>query len=169
MRRFLYALGCVTLVAIITGAVGFGLLAYKGSELDAESRAFIDGAVPVIVAHWNRQELLDRATHELRANADPEQLRTMFDALSRLGRLVEYGGATGQAIAAYIAGGESTVSGRYVARARFEGGSATFRIGLLKRDGHCLIHSFHVDPAGNGSPSGRGAWVSELAYKCLRM
>jgi hypothetical protein len=157
MRRFLYALGCVTLVALIAGFVGFGYLAYKGSELDAESRAFVDGAVPAIAEHWSRQELLDRATPELRANANPEQLQAMFEALSRLGRLVEYEGAKGQAMAAFIAGSESTVSGSYVARAKFEGGSAMFRIGLLKRDGHWMIHNFHVDPAANGSPSGRGA------------
>jgi hypothetical protein len=157
MRRFLYALGCVTMVALIAGVAGFGLLAYKGSELGAESRTFVDGAVPAIVPHWNKEEVLDRATPEVRANANPEQLRAMFEALSRLGRLVQYEGAKGQAMSAFVAGGENTVSGTYVARAKFEGGSATFRIGLLKRDGHWMIHNFHVDPAGNGSPSDRGA------------
>jgi hypothetical protein len=77
MRRFLYALGCVTMVALIAGVAGFGLLAYKGSELGAESRTFVDGAVPAIVPHWNKEELLDRATPEVRANANPEQLRAM--------------------------------------------------------------------------------------------
>src|SRR5437868_1370243 len=89
MRRFLYILGLLTLV----GLVGLGVVAYKGSELDTESRAFVDGAVPAIVEHWSRQELLERATPELRANANPEQLQAMFEALSRLGRLVEYEGA----------------------------------------------------------------------------
>jgi hypothetical protein len=157
MRRFLLILGSLTLVAIVVGVVGFGFLAYNGHELDVESRAFIDGAVPAIAAHWSKQELLDRATPELRENAKPEQLQALFETLSRLGRLVEYEGAKGQAGATYMVGSGSTVSGSYVAKATFEGGAATFRIGLLKRDGHWMIHNFHVDPAASRPAGGKGA------------
>ena len=151
MRRLLYILGSLTLVVLVLGIGGFGMLAFRGNELDAESRAFVDGRVPAIAAHWSKQELLDRATPELRENAGPEQLQEMFQTLSRLGRLVEYGGAQGQAMMTYIAGSGST------ARAKFEAGSAIFKIGLLKRDGHWMIHNFHVDPAGNAAGIGRGA------------
>ena len=45
MRRFLYILGSLTLVVFVVAIVGFGLVAYKGNELDAESRAFVDNAL----------------------------------------------------------------------------------------------------------------------------
>jgi hypothetical protein len=157
MRRFLYILGSLTLVVFVVAIVGFGLVAYKGNELDAESRAFVDSAVPAIAARWSKQELLDRATPELRENAKPARLQMMFEALSRLGRPVEYEGATGQATMTYIAGSGSTVSGSYTAKVKFEGGSAAFKIGLLRRDGHWMIHNFHVDPVGSSPAGGKGA------------
>ena len=35
--------------------------------------------------------------------------------------------------------------------------SAAFKIGLLRRDGHWMIHNFHVDPAGSSPAGGKGA------------
>ncbi len=62
-------------------------------------------------------------------------LSALFDRLSQLDPLIEYEGATGEAAMSYIAGSGSTESASYVAKARFQNGSATFRIVLMKRDG----------------------------------
>lgn len=77
---------------------------YKGNALDAESKAFVDSAVPAIAATWDKEQLLDRATPELRANVKPEDLRALLDAVSQLGPLIEYQGATGEANMSYMAG-----------------------------------------------------------------
>lgn len=145
MRRFLYILGALTLIIIVAAGIGLGVFFYKGNALDAESKAFVDRAVTAITATWNEQQLLDRATPELRASVKPEELKALFDRLSRLGPLVEYEGATGEATMSYIAGSGGTVSASYVAKARFRNGTATFRIVLMKRDGRWMIHNFHVD------------------------
>jgi len=154
VRKFLYVLGAFTLAVVIAAGVGLGALLYKGHQLDTESKAFVDSAVPAIVTTWSKQQLLDRATPELRETIKPDELNALFDRLSQLGPLVEYQGATGEAAMSYIAGSGGTVSASYDAKARFQNGSATFRIVLMKRDGRWMIHNFHVEPTP-GTPSGQ--------------
>jgi hypothetical protein len=146
MPKLLYALGAVTLAVIIAASVGLGALFYKGHELDAESKAFVDSAIPAITRAWSKEQLLERSTTELRRSIKPDELDALFDRLSQFGPLVEYEGATGQATMSYLSGLGSTVSASYDAKARLQNGSATFRILLMKRDGRWLIHNFHVDP-----------------------
>jgi hypothetical protein len=155
MRKFLYILGALTLIGLVAGIIGLGVVVYEGRALDAESKAFIDSAVPAISATWSKQQLLDRATPELRASVKPEALNALFDGLSRLGPLMEYEGAKGDATMSYMAGSGSTVSASYVAKARFQNGAAIFRIALRKRDGRWMIHNFHVDSAPGSRPEQR--------------
>jgi hypothetical protein len=156
MRRFLVILGGLALVIIVAAGVGVGVLVYKGNALDAESKAFVDSAVPAIAANWSKEQLLDRATPELRDSIKPEQFRSVFAAVSQLGPLVEYEGATGEANMSYMAGSGGAVSASYVAKVRFKEGEATIRIVLVKRDGRWMINGFHIDPSPSGAPS-RGA------------
>jgi len=71
VRKFLYVLGSLTLVVIVGAGIGLGVAFYKGHELDAESKAFVDSAIPAITATWSKQQLLDRATPELREASSP--------------------------------------------------------------------------------------------------
>jgi hypothetical protein len=145
----------LTLIVIIVASVGLGVALIKGRALDAESKAFVDAAIPAISATWSKQQLLDRATPELRDIAKPDQLNAMFDRLSQLGPLVKYEGATGQSGMTYMIGSGSTVAASYVAKAQFQNGGAVFRIVLRKRDGRWMIHNFHVDPVP-GNRAGQG-------------
>jgi hypothetical protein len=155
LRRLTYILGIFTLTVIVVAGIGVGVLFYKGHALDAESKAFVDGAIPAIAASWNKEELFKRASPELRKTAKPEDLRALFDALSRLGPLVEYQGAAGESRMSFIVGSGSTISALYLAKARFQYGSATFRVVLIKRDGLWMIQNFHVNlPPGTGAPKG---------------
>jgi hypothetical protein len=151
MRKFLVALGAMTLFIVVAAGLGVGILIYKGKGLDRESKAYVDSAVPAIVAVWSKEALLDRATPELRANARPEDLRSLFDWASRLGPFVAYDGAMGDSNMSFMLGGSGTVSARYVAKVRFRDGTATIRIVLVKRDGKWLINSFHIEPKLTGS------------------
>lgn len=155
MRKFLYILGALTLTMFVVIGVGVGVLAYNGTALDAESKTFVDGAVPAITANWSEDQLLDRSTPELRDSIKPGELKSLFTAFARIGPLVEYQGAMGEANMSYVAGVGSTVSASYVAKARFQNGDATFRIVLLKRGGHWLIQNFHVDTQPNGRAAER--------------
>jgi hypothetical protein len=147
MRRFLLILGTLTLVFIVVAVIGVGILFYKGNALDAESKAFVDRAVPAIVANWDRKQLLELASPELQQKVRPEELNALFTSLSRLGHLVEYVGATGDARMSYNLGSGGTLTASYLARARFENGAAMIRLNLIKRDGDWMINYFYVDSA----------------------
>ena len=155
MRRFLYVIGAVALIVIVVAGIGVGVLVYKGNALDAESKAFVDSAVPAIVANGSKEQLLDRATPELRDSVKPEELRALFDAVSQLGPFAAYEGATGEANMSYMTGSGSSVSASYIAKAQFKNGTATIHLALLKRDGRWMISGFHVDTSLAGT-SGRG-------------
>jgi hypothetical protein len=155
MRRFIYILGVLTLTIVVAAAIGLGVLFYRGHALDAESKAFVDSAVSAIATNWSEEQLLDRATPELRETIRPDELSALFAVLSRLGRLVRYEGATGGATMSYMASSGSTVSAFYVAKARFENGTAIFRILLVRRAGRWMINGFHVDSAPGGKPPQR--------------
>jgi hypothetical protein len=147
MRRFLLVLGTLTLIFIVMAVIGAGILFYKGSALDAESKTFVDHAVPVIVTNWDREQLLELASPELQEKVRPDELRAAFSSFSRLGHLVEYIGATGDARMSYDLGSGGIISATYLARARFENGAATIRLILIKRDELWMINYFYVDLA----------------------
>jgi hypothetical protein len=155
LNKFLRGLGALTLAVLVAGAVSLAVLVYKGRALDAESKAFVDNAVPAIASNWGKEQLLDRATPELRNSVGPGQLTTFFNTLSRLGPLLKYEGAAGASAFSYIAGAGNTESAAYTAKARFQNGSATFQIVLLKRGGRWMIQTFHVDPKLDGEGSQR--------------
>jgi len=155
VRKFLIVFGALALVAVVAAAVGIGVVAYRGNALDAESKAYIDGAVPAIAAAWNKQELLDRATPELKASVKPEELTAFFATLARLGPMVEYRGAKGDATMGYTTEFGSVTSASYTATVRCRNGSASFRIVLKKRDGHWMIHNLHVDPVAETPTVGK--------------
>jgi hypothetical protein len=145
MRKLLSFVGAAALFVIVAAGIGLGVLFYQGNALDLEGRAFVDSAVPAIAATWSKQQLLDVATPELQS-FKPEDLNVFFYRLSQLGPLVEYEGATKEAMQTNIAVSGDTVFARYVAKARFENGTATFRVVVIKRDGRWMMHGIHVDP-----------------------
>lgn len=110
MRKFFYALGISAFLLIVVAGIGTGFAAYKGTRLDAESRAFVDSAVPAITAHWDKEQLRERASPQLRRNLKPVRLTALFEMFSQLGPLVAYEGARGQAMMSYKTGAGGTIS-----------------------------------------------------------
>jgi hypothetical protein len=153
MRKFLAIIGAVALVVVAVMAVGIVAAIWQGKVADAESKAFVDTAVPAIAEDWHEQQLFDRATPELRKAANPVDLAEFFSKLSALGSLTKYDGCVGQSMLSYFTGTGSTVTAAYSATAEFKNGTATFSIALLKRDGRWMINGFHVNP-NLKSPSG---------------
>ncbi len=147
MGKFLKIFGGLALLACVLGGIGFAVIAYNGSALDASSKMFVDNAVPAIAANWNPQALLDRSTPELRAIAKPDAVNALFARFSQFGPLVRYEGAKGHAGMYYTSRYGSVISAMYVAKAEFQNGAAIFRLGLRYRDKHWLIQNFHVDRA----------------------
>lgn len=146
MRKILYGLGLVSLLLVATLIGGIGVVAYNGNKLDAESKSFVDSAVPAISANWNSHALLERASPEFIQGVSPDQLKAGFDQFSMLGHLANYEGSQGEANMAFFFGSGGSISASYVAKARFENGEAVFRITLVKRNGHWLIRALNIRP-----------------------
>lgn len=155
MRRLLHILGALTLTVFVAAGIAVGVLAYKGIALDAQSKAYVDKAVPAITAGWSEQQLLRRAAPELRAALKPRQLNSLFATLSRLGSLVRYEGATGGSNVSFMVGTGRTISAFYVAKARFQNGTADIRLVLVKKKGRWQIDGFHVEIVSYQQPAHR--------------
>jgi hypothetical protein len=151
MRKFLSIFGALMLFVVAAVGMSIGVLIYKGPAHEAEGKTFVDSAVPAIAATWSPQQLLELGTPELLQNVKPEELNAFFYRLSQLGTLIEYEGATGEVTHSVMGffGSSSSVSANYVAKARFQNGTATFRMVVMKRDGRWRMHNFNVDAQGN--------------------
>lgn len=94
-------------------------------------------------------ELLTGMSARARAVRKPDNLADLFNAArQKLGGLVEYRGAKGQASVFYSIGSGPTISATYVARATFRNGDAEFQLNLTKIDGSWQIDYFHFQSIG---------------------
>jgi hypothetical protein len=145
MRRILQVVGAIALVVVALVAAGLGYAAYRGGSLDAESKAYVDAAVPAIAAHWDREQLIARAAPELLKATNPAQLQVVFDTFAKAGPLVQYDGAKGQSSMSYFTGTGSSITAVYIATAHCRDAIVTINLNLIKRDGKWMILGFHVD------------------------
>ena len=145
MRKLLLGLGAVLALIIGTGAVAVFMLARTGGALDAESAAYVRDSVVMIASDWNANELWSRGTPRFRQAGTEQDLRNFFDAArSSLGRLLEYRGATGQAMIAITPGGR-TMTAKYDAKATFEKGNADIVVTAVKVGSDWQIEGFHIN------------------------
>ena len=145
MRRVFYALGALFLILIVGVGVLIGVTAYRGFALDKESARYVDDALVTITAHWNKNELLSRASPQFKKAANADQLASFFDAVSSaLGPLVDYEGSKGQATIKTMVGSGTSITAVYKARAKFQKGTAEFTLTLVKIDDTWMIEGFHI-------------------------
>jgi hypothetical protein len=142
--KVVLAFSALFLVFLVTvgGLIGYG--AVTGPGLDASSKAYVDDAVPKIIADWSVDELLSRGAPRIRDTVDMNQLRAAFGKLSTLGRMVSYDGAKGTSRVAFTPTDGRVVGAVYLARATFEKGRAEIRISLLQVGGQWRIQGFSV-------------------------
>jgi hypothetical protein len=145
MKRTIMILGYIFLALIVVIAATIASVTIIGKKLDNESKAFVDAAIPAIVSEWDVSELQKRASPELDASVDYDDVEDYFDSLKELGKFQEYNGSTGDSnITISIAGYEITAD--YTASADFETGSVEIQISLIKHDGQWQILDFKVSP-----------------------
>lgn len=152
MRKLLTFLGGITLFAIVAAVIGIVVMSRSTNTLTAEGKAYVEASVQQIAANWDKKELIDRASPELFQNGGPDQLTLMFATLSKLGPMKSLDSVDGTSLMTVNVGQEKRVSAQYVAKAHFDNGEATFRIGLIKKDGQWRIGGFHVDPVLGANP-----------------
>jgi hypothetical protein len=145
MNRIVVVCAALFLVFFLTIGGLIGYAAITGPKLDASSKAYVDDAVPKIIATWSVDELLRRGAPRIRDTVDMDQLRGVFGQLSALGRLRSYDGAKGTSRMAFSPSQGKVVGAVYLARATFENGQAQIRISLVQLGGQWRIQAFSVD------------------------
>ena len=147
MRTYSTGLGILSLALFLVAGVAVISIAAKHNGLDAEGRQFVQAAIPAIFSEWNEQELLRRASAELRAAVREAQLYRLFGGMSgKFGKLKHCGPMRGKANIAVEPEG-LVISGEYVAATMFASGEAEIGLSLVKRQGEWRITSFRLDSA----------------------
>ncbi|MBE1161768.1 hypothetical protein [Dyella acidiphila] len=146
MRRFLSVLGVVFLAIIVVACGIFGYLGHVRSGLDASSKAFVDTSIPLIAATWSKDDLLNRASVELKQSAEskPREFQAFFLTLAKLGALKKYEGSRGGANVFLETVKGKVVTASYIAEATMEHGEVYFAVRLVQRDGEWQFQSFDV-------------------------
>jgi hypothetical protein len=147
MKRFLAYLGVVFLIVVAAVAILIGYAAVTGSKLDASSRAYVDEAIPKIVAAWSADEMLHRAAPQMLQSVTEAQLRELFARFAaKLGPLVSYAGSKGQSLVSIMLNSGRVVSAEYTAHVVFEHGLADIKALLFQGpDERWSIAGFHVN------------------------
>ncbi|HMA87634.1 MAG TPA: hypothetical protein VKP89_02695 [Burkholderiales bacterium] len=145
MKKVVMVLGWIFLALVIGVGSIVGYLFYVGPRLDASSKAYVDEQVPIIVSTWSKEELLKRASPELRrAITDERQLDQLLARLSRLGKLKHYDGSKGEANISFLVRAGKVVTASYIAGATFENGSAQIAIRLIRHGDQWQLLYFNV-------------------------
>jgi len=145
MKKLLIVLGSIFLVIIIIVVIGIGVIAYKGTALDKESRDYVDSSVPAIVSAWDKQELLSRASPEFMQVVKSGDLDKLYGMYRRLGKLKEYQGSEGQSNMSVTSEQGKVISAAYTTKAIFDSGPASIKILIIKHGDKWQILKLYVE------------------------
>jgi len=145
VKKLFIVLGLVFCAVFALGAIGIAFVKVRGNELDKESKAYANAAIPAITDGWNEKELLDRGSPEFKRAATQKLLDQTFYHFRRLGRLKKCEPVQRQAGFSAAAPTDKTVAAQYTAKATFENGPATITLGLIKRADQWQISRFVVN------------------------
>ncbi len=146
IKKLLIGIGLLYTGLILIATIGYLAVKIFGKDLDQESRAYVDQAVPLILTSWNAEELLKRASPELLKKTPPKTIKSLFNEMSRqLGPMKTYNGSEGEAHdSVNPEQGRQTVA-NYQAKAVFEKAPAKVDIKLILHNHEWKIFSFQVN------------------------
>lgn len=148
MKKFLIGCGALSLILLVIGVIGVGIVAYRGTQLDKESSAYANAALIAIATDWSEKALLDRASPEFKQATSIDQLDAYFGGCSKLGHLRQAEPMKGQAGISYHPATGKRIQGVYTAKTQFENAEATVTLGLIKHGDQWQIARFDVQAPG---------------------
>jgi hypothetical protein len=124
-----FLIGCILCIGLVAmaGMVRYSHVIFKVTQLDDESRAFVDKVTPMILANPNKAVLFEFAGEELRA-ASADDLERIYSKLISLGAFNSYGGSTGRMVIF-----KDKPAGVYTAKAEFETGPVSVNVTVTKK------------------------------------
>jgi len=144
MKKVLTVLGGIFLCVLVAGGVIFAVLAFSGSRLDKESKAYVDEVVPKICGDLKMNTLMNFAAPNL-VNSPKADMEKVFTLYNKLGKFIKFNESTGQANISYTTQNGKVVTARYSAKVDFETGPARIDIGLIKEKDAWKIMSFYIN------------------------
>ena len=145
MKKTLMVLGGIFAILILAGIAGIAVIAVQGSNLDEESKLYVDEVTPKILAELNKQTLFQYASDELKNSATSEEFDKLFNWFDKLGRFKIYNGASGEASISITTQEGKQITGFYQAQAEFENGPATIKVTTIKKGDDWQIIGFHIN------------------------
>jgi len=131
-------IGIILLIVILCGACK------NLKDLDKQAKIYVDKALPKIISQWDSSELTNHGHPDLMKSITFSQLEQQFFLFKKLGPLEEYQNSEGQIVLSKTSGGLKIISGDYVAKAKFENGSATISVRVINENKEWSIISFQV-------------------------
>jgi hypothetical protein len=138
IKTWMWIVGGVAVAGILCVVAAIAFLFWKGGQMDASSKAYVDTYLSSIAPGWSADDFVAHVAPEFREKYSHDKVEALFSRLSTLGNLKHYDGSTGEAHISIRSLGQ-TVSARYVAHATFDAGDATFELALLRVDGQWTI------------------------------
>lgn len=144
LKNVLMVLGGLFLAIIVLAGAGFGYMAYTGSALDKESKAYAEAAIPAIITDWDSGALTTRESPELASSASAADVDKLMQHFRKLGKLKQFDGVKGEATISALVPNGSRITAHYIGSAEFESGPAQIELGLIKRGDNWQILRFWV-------------------------
>jgi hydrogenase maturation factor HypE len=135
----------IAVVLIASVVIFFFNLSSTGKKLDAESKDYVDQAVPVISKNWDEKELRKRASEEFMSVTSDAELEQLFDYVdTNLGSMKDYYGSRGES-RIFMRNTKKEITASYVVQAEFEKGKASINVSLIKKGDKWSILEYKVN------------------------
>jgi hypothetical protein len=146
MKKLLIVLGAVFATIIVIVAILGIIMIPHWLRLNKDAKVYLTNNVPLIVDHWNPQNLFDRATPELIADARPREVDKLYDMFRQLGTLKHLNAPELGNIGSQAFSKQGTYTyGNYTIHADFQKGPATISIQLLYMGTGWKINNFRIN------------------------
>jgi hypothetical protein len=131
--------------ALAVVALGYAVFVVSAKLYQRGIRTYAQAAIVDIVSDWNEQALLRRASPELFAITNRQEIDDVFLKYRQLGRLTGLSKGIGHLDVVYTTAG-IRMTAVYIARVRFEQRSVAVKLSLIWHRGDWQIMGFDIMP-----------------------
>jgi hypothetical protein len=145
MNKALKILGAIFLAILISIAGMFGYAAFQGQKLDAESRAYLEATLPMVLADLRSENFSSFMAAEDRTKLNAAATdQFALKVRQSLGSFQSCDDLKGDSLATYTPSGVN-ILGKYVASCHYENGSVMATITLRKVGASWSLMSVNFD------------------------
>lgn len=158
MKKLLIGIAAVLATALVVWAI----VAVESNLYEREITAYADSAILAIASNWDEQALLQRASPELLAASNRQEIDENFVTYRRLGRMIGLSKGMGRLQVVYSTAGERVIVAVYIAQAQFERRNVAIKVSMIKHEAGWQIMGFDIMPS---KPPDRGTDGNGAAFR----